>query len=147
MLYCWAVFHTLYYTYELQLRIIFIIMVTVVVSRACVCSVRSFLPPCASRPRNIGTYVFTMTQKTLIYYNRDFCWKCFVQKLRRHLLASNATNYSWATKYGYQRNPRNVGITLLFTILTKNAFVQKLQHICLPSLCAYRQYKYAYVHN
>ena len=52
---------------------------------ACVCvSIRSFLPPHASRPRNIGTYVFTATRKTLLYnyYNRNFCWKCFVQKLR-----------------------------------------------------------------
>ena len=37
-------------------------------------------------------------------------------------------------------------MTLLFTILKKR-FVQKLQHIRLPSLCAYPQYKYAYVHN
>ena len=40
----------------------------------CVCvSVRSFLPPRASRPRNIGTYVFTATRRTLLYtyYNRD----------------------------------------------------------------------------
>ena len=30
----------------------------------CVCvSVRSFLPPCASRPRNIVTYVFTAKRK------------------------------------------------------------------------------------
>ena len=35
-------------------------------------------------------------------------------------LASNTTNYSLDTKYGYQRNPRNVGTTLLFAILTKN---------------------------
>ena len=36
----------------------------------CVCvfvSVRSFLPPRASRPRNIGMYVFTATRKTLLY--------------------------------------------------------------------------------
>ena len=37
----------------------------------CVCvyvcvSVRSFLPPHASRPRNIGTYVFTATRKNLL---------------------------------------------------------------------------------
>ena len=33
----------------------------------CVCvSVRSFLPPRASRPRNIGTYVFTATRKKLL---------------------------------------------------------------------------------
>ena len=30
------------------------------------------------------------------------------------------TNYSGTTKYGYQRNPRNVGMTLLFAVLTKN---------------------------
>ena len=37
----------------------------------CVCvSVRSFLPPRASRPRNIGTYVLTATRKN--FYNRDF---------------------------------------------------------------------------
>ena len=52
------------------------IIVTVVVPHVCVCvSVRSFLPPRASRPRNIGTYVFTATWRTLLYtyYNRDFC--------------------------------------------------------------------------
>ena len=33
----------------------------------CVClSLRSFLPPRASRPRNIGTYVFTTRQKKLL---------------------------------------------------------------------------------
>ena len=53
-----------------------IVTVHVVVPRVCVCvSVRSFLPPRASRSRNIGTCVFTATQKTLLYtsYNRDFC--------------------------------------------------------------------------
>ena len=39
------------------------IIVTVVVLCMYV-SVRSFLPPCASRSRNIGTYVFTATRKT-----------------------------------------------------------------------------------
>ena len=34
----------------------------------CVCvSVRRFLPPRASRPRNIGTYVFTATSKNNYY--------------------------------------------------------------------------------
>ena len=46
----------------------------------------------------------------------------------------DGTNYSYTTKYGYQRNPRNVGMTLLFAILTtiiilQKRFVQKLQHI------------------
>ena len=45
--------------------------VTVVVPCLCVCvCIRSFLPPRASRPRNIGTYVFTATRKN--FYNRDF---------------------------------------------------------------------------
>ena len=42
----------------------------------CVClcvSVRSFLPPCASTPRNVGTYVRVhhYTENSFIYYNRD----------------------------------------------------------------------------
>ena len=36
-------------------------------------SVRSFLPPRASRPRNIGAYVFTATREK--NYNRDFRFK------------------------------------------------------------------------
>ena len=38
----------------------------------CVC-VRSFLPPRASRSRNIGTYMFTVTRKN--FYNCDFSLK------------------------------------------------------------------------
>ena len=30
-------------------------------------SVRSFLPPHATKPRNIGTYVFTATRKTILF--------------------------------------------------------------------------------
>ena len=53
-------------------------------------SVRSFVPPRASKSRNIGTYVFTATwEKTFI---NVIVKKYFVQKL--HLLASNATKYS-----------------------------------------------------
>ena len=63
----------------------------------CVCvSVRSFLPPRASRRRNIGTYVFTATRKTLLYiiiviFAENASFRSYG---RRHLLASNATNYS-----------------------------------------------------
>ena len=80
--------------------VLFIIVVTVVVPHVCVCvfACSQFLPPRAFRPRNIGlTYVFSAARKIILYnyYNRDFvCCKCFVQKLRRHLLASNTTNYS-----------------------------------------------------
>ena len=38
-----------------------------------------------------------------------------------------------------------MGMILLFAVLTKKQFVQKLQHISLPPLCAYPQYiKYVY---
>ena len=33
----------------------------------------------------------------------------------------------------------NMGMTLLFAILNKKCFLQKLQHIRLPSSCAYSQ--------
>ena len=61
--------------------------VTVVVPYVCV-SVRSFLSPGsprASRPQNIGTYVFTATRKN--FYNRDFRNK---KKLRSEATASLA---------------------------------------------------------
>ena len=77
---------------------------------ACVCvSVRSFLPLRASISRNIGTYVFTATQKTLyigiiiVLFAENASFRSYG---RCHLLAPNATNRSLATKYGYQRNPR-----------------------------------------
>ena len=50
----------------------------------CVClSVRSFLPPCASRLQNIGAYVFTMTRKTFIIV-------IFTKMLRSETMASFA---------------------------------------------------------
>ena len=90
----------------------------------CLCmSVRSFLPPRASRPRNIGTYVFTTTRKTLLY----IIIMIFVENVSFRsygvicLPRMPLTSYSGATKYGYQRNPCNVGMTLIFAILTNNA--------------------------
>ena len=52
-------------------------------------SVRSFLPPRASRPRNIGTYVFTVTRKTILFIIIVILAEnaLFTCKLRRHLLA------------------------------------------------------------
>ena len=52
------------------------------------------------------------------------------------LLASNATNYTWPPKYGYPRNQRNVGMTLLFAILTKYA-----------SLTSYESYVYSEIES
>ena len=78
-----------------MLRIIFIINVTVVAPRVCV-SVRNFLPPLGSRPRNIGRYIITATRKTLLYiiivnFAENASFRSYE---RRHLLASNATNCS-----------------------------------------------------
>ena len=84
------------------LRIIFIVIVTVAVPRVCVCvcvcvSVRSFLPLRASISRNIGTYVFTATRKTLyigiiiVIFAENASFRSYG---RRHLLAPNATNRS-----------------------------------------------------
>ena len=45
-------------------------------------------------------------------------------------------------KIGYQRNPRNVGMTLLFAILTKNAsLIKKLRYIFRALIR--NNYKYA----
>ena len=62
--------------------------ITVVVPCVCVCvcvCVRSFLPPHASRPRNIGTYirVHRDTEKSLIIV-------IFAKKLRSEVTASFA---------------------------------------------------------
>ena len=65
---------------------------------ACVCvSVRSFLPPRASISRNIGTYVFTATRKTIyigiiiVIFAENASFRSYG---RRHLLALNVTNRS-----------------------------------------------------
>ena len=111
-------------------------------------SVRGFLPPRASRPRNIGTYVFTATRKTLLY---NIIIVIFAENA---LFRSDGviclprmplTSYFGATKFGYQRNPRNVGMTLLFAVLTKNdsfrsysTFVYLLRaHILNINTCKY----------
>ena len=58
-------------------------------------SVRSFLPPRVSISRNIGTYVFTATRKTLyigiiiVIFAENASFRSYG---RRHLLAPNATN-------------------------------------------------------
>ena len=99
-------------------------------ARACVCvSVRSFLPLRASISRNIGMYVFTATRKTLyigiiiVIFAENASFRSYG---RRHLLAPNATNRSWAI---YKKR--------IPTESTQTA----------PSSCAYPQYKYVYVHN
>ena len=66
------------YVYNFIIRVSFSAsnIIVTVVPRVCVCeSVRSFLPPRASRPRNIGTYirVHRDTENSFIYYNCDFC--------------------------------------------------------------------------
>ena len=44
-----------------------------------------------------------------------------VQKLRRHLLASDATNYTYTPNDGYHRNHLKVEKPLIVATLTKNA--------------------------
>ena len=107
----------------------------------CVCvrarHVRKIMPvPRASRPRNTGRTCSPRHGKLfwVIHYNRDFCWKRFVQKLLPTICLPR-TN-------GIPTESRNVGTKLLFAILTKT-LRSKLQHIRLPSSCAYPQYKYA----
>ena len=87
-------------------------------------------------------YVFTAAQKTLLYIIIVILFKSYgVVCLPRMPL----TSYSGATKYEYQRNPRNVGITLLFAVLTKNdsfrsysTFVYLLRaHILNINMCTY----------
>ena len=43
------------------------VIIAIIIMRLSRVSVRSFLPPRASRPRNIGTYVFTATDEKLFY--------------------------------------------------------------------------------
>ena len=100
--------------------------VTVVVPCVCVCaSVCLFVVFCHHAyldPKIIigmYMYVFTVTREKL--YNRDFCLKCLVQKLRHHLLALDATNYTLTPNDGYQRNQLKVGKPLIVPILTENA--------------------------
>ena len=85
-------------------------------TRVCV-SVRSFLPPCASRPRNIGTYVFTATRKTLLYIIIViFAENASFRSYGVICLLTTPEQQNTDTK-----NPCNMGMTLLFAILTKNA--------------------------
>ena len=92
-------------------------------------------------------YVFTTAQKTLLYiiimiFAENVSFKSYgVICLPRMPL----TSYSGATKYGYQRNPHNAGMTLLFAVLTKNdsfrsysTFVYLLRaHILNINTCTY----------
>ena len=94
-------------------------------------------------------YVFTAAQKTLLYiiiviFAENASFKSYgVICLPRMPL----TSYSGAIKYGYQRNPRNVGMTLLFAVSTKNdsfrsyvysTFVYLLRaHILNINMCTY----------
>ena len=56
------------------------------------------------------------------------------------LLASNATNYTRVPKYGYQRNPRYVGMALLFKIFIKTLLLKAWNINFAWPLCAYPQY-------
>ena len=79
----------------------------------CVCvSVRSFLPPRASISRNIGTYVFTATRKTLyigiiiVIFAENASFRSYGRRPSVICLPRMPpTAPELYTKYGYQRNP------------------------------------------
>ena len=60
----------------------------------CVCLFVVFCHHAHLDPKYMYVRVHRNTKNYFIYLNRDFRGKCFVQKLQRHLLALNATNYS-----------------------------------------------------
>ena len=86
--------------------------------RACMCMI-SFMPPHISRTPNYRCiWIHHNTEKPFIIL--IFAKYALFLKLRHHFLPQMPpTNLS--PKYRYQRNPCNVGMTLLFMILTKNA--------------------------
>ena len=111
--------------------VLFIIIVTVAVPCVRVCLfVYSFLPPCASEPRNIGAYVFTATRKTLyiaiiiVVFVENASFRSYGW---HHLLASNATNFlSYIIQISTESMQRGHEITIIiFAILTKNALFRE----------------------
>ena len=81
-----------YYRYILHVVVprVIIAIIIFIMMRLFRVSVRSFLPPRASRPRNIGTYVFIATRKNILFIIIVILAEnaLFTCKLRRHLLAS-----------------------------------------------------------
>ena len=115
--FCISTVHIIHMSFSASNNVI--IVVTVVVPRVCVCvPVRIFWPPRASRPRCTCSprhrkLLYNNFYKLIFAKNASFKSYGVICLLR-------CTNYSGATKYGYQRNPRNVGIILLFAVLIKN---------------------------
>ena len=101
----------------------FIIVVTVVVPRVCVCLFVVFFGRHVNLDPDVRTCVHRGTENSFIYYiiivifaeNASFKSYGVICLPRMPLIS-----YSGAAKYGYQRNPHNVGMTLLFAVLTKN---------------------------
>ena len=117
--------------------------------RACVCvSVRSFLPPRASRSRNIGTYVFVATRKKtfmIVIFAKNATFRSYIclPPMPPTTLKPKTTQNDL-----YQRNQLKVGKPLIVEILTKNTSFRNYGTFAfLLRAHIYPQYKYAYVHN
>ena len=110
-------------------------------------SVRSFLPPRASRPRNIGTYVFTATRKTILFIiivilAENASFKC---KLRRHLLASMPL--TTPKPQNTESTQRGHDITIRdFNYNYKNASFRSYNTF-VHFFVRISSYKYAYLHK
>ena len=106
-------------------------------------SVRSFLPLRASRPRNIGTYVFTVTRKTILFIIIVILAEnaSFTCKLRRHLLALMPLT----TPKPPESTQRGHDITIRNFNYIKTLRSEVTAHSSTSS-CAYPHiYKYAYL--
>ena len=116
----------------------------------CVCvslcvSVRSFLPPRASRPRNIGTSVFIATRKN--FYNRDFRNKNNVSFRSYGVICLPPMPPTTRPKRRIPKKSAKGWKAIDSRDFNWKRFVQKLWYICLPPSYAYPQYKYAYIGN
>ena len=102
-------------------------------------SVRIFLPLRACRSQNLGTNWFT-TMEEKNFYNHVFLLKMLCSKLQRHLLASDATNYIYTPKDGYQFRQRNqrmliseVMVHLLTVLCSLYAILPHERHVILKA--------------
>ena len=78
--------------------------------------------------------IFLIFTKTASF--RSYCVICLPQ-MPQLLLSHKIRIPTESMQHGHE---------LLFAILTKNGFVQKLERICLSFSCAYLQYKYTYIY-
>ena len=126
--------------------------VTVVVPCVCVCAcVRACVRVCLlvvfchhahlDPEIYIGTYVFTATRKN--FYNRDFSLKRFGSEATASFACLRCHQLHLNSKRRTPKEPAKGLKAIDSRDFNYKRFVQKLRYICLPSSCAYPQYKYA----